>query len=124
MTETQKRRLILQLVERWVTPMWLTEWTVKVEFPTRMKYTATCTASPEYLQCVLSFNLQRMPDDLDQIREMVCHEMTHPTTWALAELAFRGARRTAERREAIRKAEEQLTTRVSRMMLPHLPSHE
>ena len=121
MTKDQKRDLIVSLVERWVGPMHLGGWRIGVSFPSRIKEVASCESQPEYLTAALYFNLKRVPDTEEAIRELVAHEMAHPHVEALAELANRGARRTPERREAIRIAEEHLTTVVSRMILPHLP---
>lgn len=124
MTKQEKKDYITALVNAWIVPLYLGGWAVKLHFPSRIKEIASCDSSPEYLWADLYFNLKRVPDDKADIRELVCHEMCHPHVEALGALALRGARRTPERREAIRKAEEQLVTTVSRMLLPSLPEPE
>ena len=119
-TRKEKRALILDLVHRWITPMHLATWEVKVRFPGRIKEIASCRTSPEYMCTELFFNLKRVPDIVTEIEELVAHEMCHPHIEALAELANKGARRTPERRDAILKAEERLTTTMSRILLPYL----
>lgn len=121
MTKPQKRALIISLVEKWIVPMGLGGWAVKVYFPNRIAEMASCRSQPEYLSADLYFNLKRVPDEEPEIRELVCHEMLHPHVEALAQLANRGAKRTPERREAIRVAEETLVTTLSRIVLPGLP---
>jgi hypothetical protein len=121
MTKAQKRALVIELVGAWQVPLYLGGWQVKVYFPGRITEVASCASEPEYMTCTLRFNLKRMPDDPAEIRELVCHEMSHPMVEALADLANRGARRNPERKEAIRRAEEILVTTISRMILPHLP---
>jgi len=120
-TRTQKRALIVSLVEKWQVPLYLGGWAVKVYFPSRIQEIASCRSQPEYLCADLYFNLKRVPDTDAEIRELVCHEMLHCHVEALAQLANRGARRTPERREAIRLAEERLVTTLSRVVLPALP---
>lgn len=124
MTKAEKKKYIIDLVGTWVGPLFLGGWQVRVHFPSRIKEVASCESSPEYMTCDLYFNLKRVPDGQNDIRELVCHEMCHPHVEALADLANRGARRTPERKEAIRKAEEQLVTVMSRMVLPLLPEPE
>jgi hypothetical protein len=120
-TKAEKRALILQLVEAWQVPLYLGGWDVKVYFPSRIQEIASCDSQPEYMTASLYFNLKRVPDTESEIRELVAHEMLHPHVEALAGLANRGARRTPERREAIRVAEETLVTTLSRIVLPGLP---
>lgn len=120
MTPKQKEKFVTQLVNRWQVPMGLGGWLIRLFFPKRANYMAACNASPEYLSADLYFNLKRMPDTPMEVEELVAHELMHAHVEALAELANRGARRTPERREAIRVAEEHLTTTLSRMLLPWL----
>jgi hypothetical protein len=120
MTKAEKRRLILRLTEQWIVPLYLGGWTVHVHFPKRISETASCDSSPEYLSADFYYNLVRVPDTVAEIEELVAHEMCHPHVEALAGLAVRGARRTPERREAIRVAEERLTSTIAHMILPSL----
>ena len=117
------RAEILRLVDAWQVPMYLGGWQLRVHFPRRMKELASCESLPEYLQADLSFNLARLRREIGseaELRELVAHEMAHPHTEALADLALKGTRSPAKQ-EAIRKAGETLTTVMSRMVLPHLP---
>ncbi len=121
MTKLKKRTLIVDLVKKWQVPLFLAGWQLKIYFPARIKEVASCQASSEYMTAMLCFNLKRVPDSVDEIRELVAHEMCHPHVEALAAAGERGAVRNPERKETIRRAEEALVTTMSRMLLPHLP---
>lgn len=119
-TPAQKQKLIHGLVDRWQVPMGLGGWMLRLFFPKRIKHIASCMAQPEYLTADLEFNLKRVPDTAMEIEELVAHELMHCHVEALGILALRGARRSPERREAVRLAEEHLTTTLSRLLLPWL----
>lgn len=121
MTDAKKKALIVKLVRDWQVPLFLNTWRFKIYFPSKIKEVASCQADSEYLTAALCFNLKRLPDTEDELRELVVHEMTHCHVNALATVAERGAKRNPERMEAVRLAEEELVTRFSRILLPHLP---
>lgn len=121
MTRTQKRDRVLALVRGWQEAVGLTGWQLHVLFPARIKEMASCESHPEYKTAILRFNLKRLPETDEELRELVAHELWHNHAEPLAQLAMRGARRSPERKEAIRQAEEFLVTTASRLLLDHLP---
>lgn len=78
---------------------------------------AGCTAQPEYKRARIYFDLGRIPpEELDQF---IIHELMHCHVWELVNLAERLAATPTER-EAIRCAEERLTTVLERLFAGRL----
>jgi hypothetical protein len=118
-TRAQKRKRIEALVAAWQSPLGLANWTVSLSFDGGCKEQASCSANPEYRDAKLNFNLRRIgPQEID---EVVAHELMHCHGWAVAALALNWAGKEQVKREAVRQAEELLTTAVSRAFLPLLP---
>lgn len=119
MTGAQKRKRILALVAAWQGPLDLANWTLNVEFDTKMPERAGCVADPEYRVAKFYFNTRRIgPGEID---EFVVHEMCHTHSWALAVLAGKWAGTDPLRKKVVEDALELLTTGVSRAFLPLLP---
>lgn len=90
---------------------------------------ATCEASPEYAEAVLTFDLDKLKTG-DDVQELVVHEMTHCHIWPLHALAENLAQTLARTmpethrepmmtmlREEVRLAAEKVTTDVGQAYL-------
>lgn len=92
----------------------LWDWTLAATFPPEMKDRANCSASPEYQEAVMEFNLARIAPQEE--RDMVLHEMGHCMVEDLASLAVTLAKEDPAALEWIRRAEERLTSHIQRVV--------
>jgi len=79
---------------------------------------AGCQAKPEYKSAVLYFDVARIPPE--ELDSYIIHELLHCHIWELVALTDKLATTPAER-EAIRLAEERLTTTLERLFARLLP---
>jgi hypothetical protein len=116
-TRITKRR-VLALVRQWRTKLHLSEWHLGVvvdTIPPDAAARADASASPEYREATLRFD----PAEIDpaELEEMVVHELLHCHVETLGHLALVMAGEDAVRKEAVRMAEEELVTRLTRVCL-------
>ena len=78
---------------------------------------AGCEAKPEYFDARIFVNVAKVTDA--EIDEYLVHELLHCHVWELTHLAEKLATTDTER-EAIRMAEERLTTQLERLLAPRL----
>ncbi len=113
-----RERRVLALVRFYQRWMGLGNWDLKVRFSDKgcgekEEAGAACTASDEYLQATLYFDLDRIPagEEPDFIR----HELAHCLTWELLRVAEHLAGEDKNAQEMVRAASERCTTLVERM---------
>lgn len=109
---TPRERKVLRLVRQYQRLMGLHQWDITVQFAAD-KSVASCNADDEYMQAVLTFDLERLApsDDAATVR----HELLHCMTWELIRVAEHLARSDRMAKEMIRAASERCTTLLERM---------
>jgi hypothetical protein len=80
---------------------------------------AGCEARPEYRDAKININLKRVKDE--EMHEYLVHELLHCHVWEIVNLAEKLATTKTEE-EAIRVAEERLTTQMERIIAPRVLS--
>lgn len=80
---------IQNLVDEYREPLGLDRWDIRLEvgaMPEDDRAKAACTASPEYREATVQFDLDRLKTG-DDVEELVAHELGHCLLWPLHEEA-------------------------------------
>ena len=75
-----------QLILFWKPVLALDNWDIQVNTKEKI-IIASCQAQPQYLTAMLSFNLERLREEIAtkaDLEELVLHELVHARLWALA----------------------------------------
>jgi hypothetical protein len=80
---------------------------------------ASCEAKPEYFTAKISINLAKVSPE--EMHGYLVHELLHCHVWEVVNLAEKLASTPTEM-EAIRVAEERLTSRMERLLAPRVLS--
>jgi len=112
MTTTRRQQRILRLVKKYQRLMGLNNWDITITFASD-KMAAGCNADDEYLQALISFDLDKIApaDETSTVR----HELAHCLNWELVRVAEHLAKRDKLAHEMIRAASERSTTLIERM---------
>jgi hypothetical protein len=112
------RKQVVALVARWRERLHLGDYALSVRvgrIPAKENARADAAVSPEYREAVLRFDPAGVSPA--QLEATVCHELLHCQIEPLAHLALTMAGDDPVKREAVRMAEEELTTRLERVLL-------
>jgi len=116
-----KKVLFQKTVEILQPVMNLTDWKVVVVFShsQRMKYTATCEASPEYKLAKIKMNYGDLKHlSHNEIVATAVHEMIHCVLWELGEWGYKLSRKDETKLELSRKYEESAVTSFEKILVP------
>lgn len=119
-TSTSSSRDWLQEIAAWVRE-WaprldLQHWEIEVNFDEDV-HQATCTAEPQYMHAVVSFNPERLNLEIEterQLEELVLHELVHARLWTLANM-FAGLDENGQR--MVEFLEEEAVTQMTGALL-------
>lgn len=73
---------ILEYIRYWRPILDLENWTIKVQWNNRG--VASSLAQPDYKVLHLKFNLKRIAGEIDDLEELVLHELVHGPLWLLS----------------------------------------
>lgn len=134
MTDAKIPAHIQSLVDEYREPLGLDRWDIRLEvgaMPADDVAKAACSASPEYREATILFDLDRLKTG-DDLEELVAHELGHCPLWPLHEEAeglaealadcfvIAGAAQAAVRKvlqEEVRKAAERTATDIGHILL-------
>lgn len=74
---------ILAFIQYWGPILDLQNWAIKVSWDEK-KHVATCRADPKYKVMFVRFNLTKIRKEIDDLEELVVHELVHGPLWLLA----------------------------------------
>lgn len=111
MSNKDLKARITGYIHYWRPVLDLDNWTIKVEW-NKNKDIANALAAPDYKQLHLQFNLKRIAKEVDDLEELVLHELVHGPLWLLA----RGIE-SRNRTKVVAYIEENTTTTVTNALL-------
>lgn len=107
----------MALVRQWRTRLQLHDWKISVvvdRIPPEDDAKAFCQAKPEYREALVQVDPHEVT--LEDLEATVVHELLHCHAEALAGLALVMAGDDPVKREAVRRAEEELVMRLERLV--------
>lgn len=113
---------IKTLVRHWQARLHLTDWRLRVkvgEFEDEGRFAKLSAANisrPEYLEADIYVDPARVVTAEEDLNRLVCHELLHCHTAELVAICDLWAGEDAGRKEYVRKAHEQLVTRLERVL--------
>lgn len=111
MSNKELKKRILNYINYWRPVLDLQNWTVKVNWKEKTDV-ANCLADPAYKTMVIRFNLRKIARDIDDLEELVLHELVHAPLWLIS----RGLE-DRERDKTVRFIEENTTSTFTNALL-------
>jgi len=120
MTKKRITRKILFIKSVEIIKSWLhlSDWKISVKFVPSMKYTAYCSARPEYKTASICVNLTNLRGlTHNEIVATAAHELLHCIVWPLGSWATMLAKSDQSKIELTRRYEEEVVTNLERILV-------